>query len=81
MEHTQITLKGNRITTAVNGVQAAEFDSSGLKPEATEVSGEGDPRGGLDPNQATSASKITTKTPSYTSKTSRFGHCQILQSE
>jgi hypothetical protein len=45
----EITLKGNRITTAINGVQVADFDSSGLKPEATEISGEGDPARGPRP--------------------------------
>jgi Domain of Unknown Function (DUF1080) len=45
----EITLKGNRITTAINGVQVADFDSSGLKPEATETSGEGDPARGPRP--------------------------------
>lgn len=45
----EITLKGNRITTAINGVPVADFDSSGLKPEATEVSGEGDPARGPRP--------------------------------
>jgi hypothetical protein len=39
----EITLKGNRITTAINGVQVADFDSSELKPDAPDVSGEGDP--------------------------------------
>jgi hypothetical protein len=45
----EITLKGNRITTTINGVQVADFDSSGLKPEATEISGEGDPARGPRP--------------------------------
>ncbi len=45
----EITLKGNRISTAINGVQAADFDSSGLKPDAPEISGEGDPARGPRP--------------------------------
>jgi Domain of Unknown Function (DUF1080) len=45
----EITLKGNRITTAINGVQVADFDSSGLKPEAADISGEGDPARGPRP--------------------------------
>ena len=40
----EITLKGNRISTAINGVQAADFDSSGLKPDAPVLSGEGGDR-------------------------------------
>jgi hypothetical protein len=45
----EITLKGNRISTAINGVQAADFDSSGLKPDAPVISGEGDPARGPRP--------------------------------
>jgi Domain of Unknown Function (DUF1080) len=45
----EITLKGNRITTAINGVPITEFDSSDLKPQATETSGEGDPARGPRP--------------------------------
>jgi Domain of Unknown Function (DUF1080) len=45
----EITLKGNRITTTINGMPVADFDSSGLKPEAADVSGEGDPARGPRP--------------------------------
>ena len=70
----EITLKGNRIITTINGVQVTDFDSSDLKPESPEKTGEGDPRAALDPSRATSACKITTRTPSSTSRTYRFGH-------
>jgi hypothetical protein len=45
----EITLKGNQIITAINGVQVAEFDSSGLQPESVDKSGEGDPARGPRP--------------------------------
>jgi hypothetical protein len=45
----EITLNGNRVSTAINGVHVTDFDSSGLKPEATEKSGEGDPARGPRP--------------------------------
>ena len=45
----EITLKGNRVLTKINGVQVAEFDSSDLKPESTEKTGEGDPARGPRP--------------------------------
>jgi hypothetical protein len=45
----EITLQGNRIATTINGVPVAEFDSSGLQPQSTEISGEGDPARGPRP--------------------------------
>jgi hypothetical protein len=45
----EVTLKGNRISTAINGVPVAEFDSSGLTPPATDTVGEGDPDRGPRP--------------------------------
>jgi Domain of Unknown Function (DUF1080) len=45
----EITLKGNRVVTAINGVQVADFDSSGLEPQANEPSGEADPARGPRP--------------------------------
>ena len=45
----EITLKGNRVVTKINGVQVTEFDSSELKPESTEKTGEGDPARGPRP--------------------------------
>ncbi len=45
----EITLKGNQIRTAINGVAVSEFDSSALKPQPTEATGEGDPARGPRP--------------------------------
>jgi hypothetical protein len=45
----EITLKGNRVQTAINGEQVADFDSSGLEPQASEPSGEADPARGPRP--------------------------------
>jgi Domain of Unknown Function (DUF1080) len=45
----EITLKGNRVLTAINGVQVADFDSSGLEPQANEPTGEADPARGPRP--------------------------------
>jgi hypothetical protein len=45
----EITLKGNRISTSINGVPVAEFDSSGLVPQPTETTGEADPARGPRP--------------------------------
>jgi hypothetical protein len=45
----EITLKGNRVVTAINGVQVAEFDSSGLEPQASVPTGEADPARGPRP--------------------------------
>lgn len=44
-----ITLRGNRVSTSLNGVQVSEFDSSGLQPQSNEISGEGDPSRGPRP--------------------------------
>ena len=45
----EVTLKGSRISTAINGTPVAEFDSSGLKPDAEARTGEGDPARGPRP--------------------------------
>jgi hypothetical protein len=45
----EVTLRGNRVSTAINGTPVADFDASGLKPEAREVAGEGDPARGPRP--------------------------------
>jgi Domain of Unknown Function (DUF1080) len=45
----EVTLKGNRITTAINGTQVADFDSSDLKADSPEKTGEGDPARGPRP--------------------------------
>jgi hypothetical protein len=45
----EITLKANRVSTAINGVPVAEFDSSELKPQPTDATGEGDPARGPRP--------------------------------
>ena len=45
----EITLKGNRVITKINGVQVTEFDSSDLKPESPDKTGEGDPARGPRP--------------------------------
>jgi len=45
----EITLKANRIQTTINGVPVAEFDSSDLKPQPTDATGEGDPARGPRP--------------------------------
>ncbi len=45
----EITLKGNRVSTSINGVPVADFDAGGLKPLAKEVTGEGDPARGPRP--------------------------------
>ena len=45
----EVTLRGNRVATAINGTQVADFDASGLKPEAAEKTGEGDPARGPRP--------------------------------
>ncbi len=45
----EVTLKGNRIVTAINGVQVTEFDSSELKADSPEKTGEGDPARGPRP--------------------------------
>jgi hypothetical protein len=45
----EVTLKGNRVSTAINGTPVADFDASELKPGAKEVTGEGDPARGPRP--------------------------------
>jgi Domain of Unknown Function (DUF1080) len=45
----EVTLKGQQIVTTINGVKVAEFDSTGLEPESTPKSGEGDPGRGPRP--------------------------------
>ena len=72
----EITLEGNRVRTSLNGVPVSEFDSSGLQPQATEVTGEGDPARGPRPSRATSASRTTTRTRSSSSRRSRSVRCR-----
>jgi hypothetical protein len=45
----EIALEGNRVVTRLNGAQVSEFDSSELKPQSSEISGEGDPARGPRP--------------------------------
>src|SRR5262245_22133303 len=45
----EIMLKGNHISTVINGVPVADFDASELKPQAKEIIGEGDPARGPRP--------------------------------
>jgi hypothetical protein len=45
----EITLKGNLIRTAINGVPVSEFDSSELKPQPSDTTGEADPARGPRP--------------------------------
>jgi hypothetical protein len=45
----EVTLKGQTIATTINGVKVAVFDSTGLEPEKTPKSGEGDPGRGPRP--------------------------------
>ena len=45
----EVTLKGNRISTTLNGVHVSDFDSSELKPDSPEKTGEGDPARGPRP--------------------------------
>ncbi|SIO60579.1 protein of unknown function [Singulisphaera sp. GP187] len=47
----EITLKGNRVSTAINGTPVADFDAGELKPQATETNGEGDPARGPRPEK------------------------------
>lgn len=42
----EITLKGNRVSTVINGTAVADFDASELKSDAEEKTGEGDPARG-----------------------------------
>jgi hypothetical protein len=39
----EITLRGQKVSTNINGVPVTEFDASGLKADAPEKTGEGDP--------------------------------------
>ncbi|WP_165252239.1 3-keto-disaccharide hydrolase [Paludisphaera soli] len=45
----EITLKGNRISTEINGTPVADFDASELRPESEKKIGEGDPSRGPRP--------------------------------
>lgn len=45
----EITLSGNRVATSINGTPVAEFDAGELKPQAKEITGEGDPARGPRP--------------------------------
>jgi hypothetical protein len=45
----EITLKGNRVRTSINGVQVTDFDSSDLKSDSPDKTGEGDPARGPRP--------------------------------
>jgi 3-keto-disaccharide hydrolase len=45
----EVMLKGNRVSTAINGTPVADFDASGLKPQAADKTGEGDPARGPRP--------------------------------
>jgi len=45
----EITLKGNRVLTSINGVPVAEFDPSGPVPERKDKSPHGDPERGPRP--------------------------------
>jgi hypothetical protein len=47
----EVTLKGNRITTTINGTPVADFDASELQPQAKDVTGEGDPARGPRPEK------------------------------
>ncbi len=47
----EITLEGDRVSTAINGTPVAEFDSSGLEPQAEDRTGEGDPARGPRPEK------------------------------
>lgn len=47
----EVTLKGTRVSTAINGTPVADFDSSELKPDAEEKTGEGDPARGPRPER------------------------------
>jgi hypothetical protein len=45
----EITLKGNRVSTVINGTPVADYDAGELKPQAAEKTGEGDPARGPRP--------------------------------
>jgi hypothetical protein len=46
-----VTLKGNKVFTAINGTPVADFDSGELRPDAPEKTGEGDPARGPRPEK------------------------------
>ena len=75
----EITLKGNKVLTAINGVTVAEFDPSGPVPERKSTGPHGDPeRQVLDRSRATSAFRITIRIPSSNSRKSRCGpSCRV----
>lgn len=45
----EVTLKGNQISTTINGMPVASFDAGELKPQAVDKTGEGDPARGPRP--------------------------------
>jgi Domain of Unknown Function (DUF1080) len=45
----EVTLKGNKVSTMINGKAVADFDASDLKPQAADKTGEGDPARGPRP--------------------------------
>ena len=45
----EVTLKGNKVSTAINGTPVTDFDASELKPQAKETVGAGDPARGPRP--------------------------------
>lgn len=47
----EVTLKGPRISSKINGVDVTSFDSSTLDPNAKRITGEGDPSRAPRPNQ------------------------------
>jgi len=47
----EVTLKGNQVSTRINGTPVTEFDASELKPDAKKVTGEGDPARGPRPEK------------------------------
>ena len=47
----EVTLKGNRISSVINGTPVADFDSSDLKPQAVDKNDHGDPARGPRPEK------------------------------
>ena len=45
----EITLRGQRVSTSINGVPVADFDAGELKPQTQDITGEGDPARGPRP--------------------------------
>lgn len=45
----EVTLRGNKVATAINGTPVTEFDASGLKPQDKDTTGAGDPARGPRP--------------------------------